>query len=231
MKIVKAEINPISKIDGDEALRIIQRCAKTCYKSYKDSDDTESAKRIVRSLIASGHHSMLENYIITMNYLSNVAAYKDLTRSRIGFSYSIESTRYANYSKDKFGNEIKFLDPVEIPNKSSAEYFDWMKAMQSAEDYYLSLASKGATPDVLSLVLPHSTAAEFNITGNLRAWRNIFELRALEATGHVRPCIFEIMSPTLELFHDKIPVVFDDQYARLQELKQKKLARANQKQR
>lgn len=216
MNIVKPKITPISNIDGNEALRVIQRCAKTCYKSYKDTDDAESAKRIIRNLIASGHTSLLENYIITMNYISNIAAYKDLTRSRIGFSYSIESSRWCNYSKGKFGNQISFLDPVEIQDKRSKLYYVWVNAMEKAEENYMLMSKLGATPDQLSLALPQSTAAEFNITGNLRAWKNLFDLRVLDKTGHARPCIHEIMDPTLELFHDKIPVVFDDQYEELQ---------------
>ena len=59
MQIVNAEIRPVTEINGDEALLTIQRAAKTCYKSYKDCDDVESAKRIVSALIGSGHHSML----------------------------------------------------------------------------------------------------------------------------------------------------------------------------
>lgn len=222
MQIVKAKITPISEIDGEKALMTIQRCAKTCYKSYKDTDDIESAKRIVRNLIASGHTSLLENYIITMNYISNIAAYKDLTRSRVGFSYSIESSRWCNYSKGKFGNQIKFLDPIEIPDKHSKLYYVWINAMEKAEENYMLMSKLDATPDQLSLALPQSTAAEFNITGNLRAWKNLFDLRVLDKTGHARPCIHEIMDPTLELFHEKIPVVFDDQYEQLQELRLKK---------
>ena len=229
MQIVKSQITPISEIDGKKALMIIQRCAKTCYKSYKDSDDIESAKRIVRTLLASGHTSLLENYIITMNYLSNIAAYKDLTRSRVGFSYSIESSRWCNYSKGKFGNEIKFLDPIEIPDKNSKKYALWVKSMQDAESNYMEMSKIGALPDELSLVLPQSTAAEFNITGNLRAWRQLFDLRALDVTGHARGCIHEIMEPTLELFHDKIPVVFDDQYEKLQQKRLEKKYAEEQK--
>ena len=229
MQIVQAEYKPLSNIDGNEALLLIQRIAKTCYKSYKDSDDIESAKRIAKSLITSGHHSLLENYIITMNYVSNIAAYKDLTRSRVGFSYAIESTRWCNYSKGKYDGQIKFLDPIEIPNKNSKEYALWVKAMQQAEENYLDLAKLNAKPDQLSLILPQSTAAEFNITGNLRAWRNLFDLRVLDKTGHARDCIHEIMDPTLELFHEKIPVIFDDQYELLQENKAKKKAAELQK--
>lgn len=209
MKLIQPQITPLSSIDGKDALMAIQRCAKTCYKTYSDKDDIESAKRIVKRLIESGHDSMLENYIITMNYVSNVAAYKDLTRHRHG-SFSIESTRYCNYSKDKFDSGIKFLYPVEI-DINSPEYQLWLNTMLIVEKNYIEMAKLGAKPDQLSLLLPHSTAAEFNITANLREWRHILALRSsVAATGHARPCVKQIMDPTLKMFHDNIPVVFDD---------------------
>lgn len=216
MKIIQPEVKPITNIDGESILLTLQRVAKTCYKSYKDSDDLESAKRIVRQLIASGHHSMLEFAQITMNYVSNIAAYKDLTRQRMA-TFAVESTRYANYSKDKFGNELKFLDPIEIA-KESKEYELWLQTMKLIEDNYMKLAKMGAKPDQLSLLLPHSTAAEFNLSANLREWRHILSLRSsIAATGHARPCIAQIMDPTLKLFHEKIPVVFDDLWAKYKE--------------
>lgn len=227
MRIVNAEWKPITKINGDEALLTIQRIAKTCYKSYSDKDDVESAKKLVRALLASGHTSLLENYIITMNYISNIAAYKDLTRSRVGFSYAIESTRWCDYSKNKYNGELKFLAPVEI-DPHSPEYEMWLNSMQITERNYLDMAKYHATPDQLSLILPQSTAAEFNITGNLRAWRQLFDLRVLDKTGHARPCIHEILEPTLELFHKEIPVIFDDQYQTLVENRKKKMANKNQ---
>lgn len=213
MKIIEPQINPITPINGKDALLTIQRVAKTCYKTYKDSDDIESAKRIVKQLIDSGHHSMLEFYNITMNYVSNVAAYKDLTRHR-HTTFAIESTRYCNYSMEKYNNEIRFLKPIEI-KEGSPEYLVWKDAMVYAEKYYLEMSKLGAKPDQLSLVLPHSTAAEFNISANLREWRHILNLRAANSTGHARPCVNEIMQPTLEMFHKEIPVVFDDIYEKM----------------
>ncbi len=82
MQIVQAQIKPITDISANDALLAIQRVAKTCYKSYSDSDDIESAKRLTKALLASGHTAMFEFYNITMNYISNIAAYKDLTRHR-----------------------------------------------------------------------------------------------------------------------------------------------------
>lgn len=208
MKIVKPSITPLTNINGEEALMLIQSVSKTCYQTEKTTDDIESAKRIVRSLIASGHHSMLEFYNITMRYVSNIAAYKDLRTHRHS-TFAVESTRWCSYNKGKFDGQIKFLEPVEIP-KDSLKYQVWLNGCQQAEKNYMDMISLGAKPDEASLLLPQSTAAEFNMTANLREWRHILNLRACNATGHARPCINEIMQPTLRLFAEKIPVVFDD---------------------
>lgn len=211
MQILEPKVTPLTKIDGKEALMLIQRIAKTCYKTYKTTDDIESAKRILQALINSGHTSMLENYSITMNYLGNVAMYKDLRTHRHS-SWAVESTRWCNYSKDKHNGEIKFIKPIEI-KEGTPEYQIWLDTMKSIEDSYIKLAKMGAKPDQLSLILPHSTAAEFNVTANLREWLHILNLRSsVAATGHARPCIAQIMDPTLELFHKEIPVVFDKLY-------------------
>lgn len=217
MKIVQAQITPVTPLNGHTILKRIEEIARTCYRSEdKITDDGKSAEQIVRALVKAGHWAMLEHATISMRYLSNIAAYKDLTRHRHG-SYAIESTRYCSYNKGKFGNEIKFLDPIEVP-KDTIMYQVWLNAMEQAEKNYMTLASMGAKPDELSLVLPQSTAAEFVITANLREWNHIFNLRAV---GHSRPCVKQIMQPTLEMFHSEIPIVFDDVYKKMVEEKQK----------
>lgn len=213
MKIVKPTIQPLTNINGEEALMLIQKVAKTCYQTEKTTDDIESAKRIVRSLIASGHHSMLEFYNITMRYVSNIAAYKDLRTHRHS-TFAVESTRWCSYNKGKFDGQIKFLDPVEIA-KDSLKYQVWLNGCQQAEKNYMDMISLGAKPDEASLLLPQSTAAEFNVTANLRSWRNILALRAIGTTGQPRPCVREIMCETLKLFNEKVPVVFEDLYQKM----------------
>lgn len=217
MKIVQAQVVPITQLNGQAILKRIEEIARTCYRSEdKITADGESAKKIVRALSQAGHGAMLEHATISMRYVSNIAAYKDLTRHRHG-SYAIESTRWCNYNKGKFGSEIKFLDPIEIP-KDSLKYQVWLNSMEQAEQNYMTLANMGAKPDELSLVLPQSTAAEFVITANLREWNHIFGLRAV---GHSRPCVQQIMQPTLEMFHKEIPIVFDDVYNKMVAEKQK----------
>lgn len=217
MKIVQAQVIPITPLNGQAILKRIEEIARTCYRSEdKITADGKSAEQIVKALVKAGHWAMLEHATISMRYVSNIAAYKDLTRQRMA-SYAVESTRWCSYNKGKFGSEIKFLDPIEIP-KDTIKYQVWLNAMQQAEKNYMDLASMGAKPDELSLVLPQSTAAEFVITANLREWAHIFGLRAV---GHSRPCVREIMIPTLQLFARKIPIVFDDVYNKMVAEKQK----------
>ena len=218
MKIVQAQVTPVTPLNGQAILKRIEEIARTCYRSEdKITADGESAKKIVRTLSQAGHGAMLEHATISMRYVSNIAAYKDLTRHRAGTSYAVESTRFCSYDKGKFGSEIKFLDPIEIP-KDTIKYQVWINAMEQAEDNYMTMARLGARPDELSLILPQSTAAEFVITANIRAWNNIFNLRAV---GHSRPCVQQIMQPTLELFHREIPIVFDDVYNKMIKEKQR----------
>ena len=140
-----------------------------------------------------------------------------------------ESTRWANYSKGKFGAELKFLDPVEFP-KDSAEYAKWAQCMKMIEESYMEMAKMGAKPDQLSLLLPQSTKAEANIITNLVEWRHILSLRSsIAKTGHARPSIVELMDQTLEIFHEKIPVVFDDLYEQLQQKRLEKRYAEEQK--
>ena len=217
MKIVQAQVTPITPLNGQAILKRIEEIARTCYRSEdKITADGKSAEQIVKALVNAGHWAMLEHATISMRYVSNIAAYKDLTRQRMA-SYAVESTRWCSYNKGKFGSEIKFLDPIEIP-KDTIKYQVWLNAMQQAEKNYMDLASMGAKPDELSLVLPQSTAAEFVITANLREWAHIFGLRAV---GHSRPCVREIMIPSLEIFHKEIPIVFDDVYSKMVAEKQK----------
>lgn len=213
MKIIQASWEPITNLDVQDAVAQIQQVSRTCYKTNRPDQDYNSGVDIAQRLLKSGHHSMFEFYIITMRYVSNIASYKDLTRHRHA-TFAVESSRFCNYSKGKFGNEIKFLDPIEIP-KGTLRYKIWLNGCKQAEKNYLDMCSAGASIDEASLMLPQSTAAEFCMSANIREWRHILSLRALGTTGKPRPCVVEIMKPTLELFAKKMPVFFNDLYEKL----------------
>lgn len=119
MKIIKPSVEVLTPIDGDKVLKHIEKCGRTCYQSYeKETKDAESAKRMVKMLIQSGHESVLEHFSITVKFKSDIGVYKDITRHRAGTAYSIESTRFcvAGNTKLRFNNPHKHFTIEELYN-------------------------------------------------------------------------------------------------------------------
>lgn len=115
------------------------------------------------------------------------------------------STRYCNYSKDKFGKEITVIDIAEHMNNE--QYSIWLEAMKKAESAYFDLISSGCTPQIARSVLPNSLKTEITVTFNIREWRHFFGLRTSN-TAH--PQMRELTIPLLRDMQKKIPLVFDE---------------------
>ena len=207
MKIINAGFQILTNINGIEMLKAIEYIARTCYKSENMITDL-SAVKMVESLINRGHEAMLEHQSISVKFIVDRGVSHELVRHRMA-SYAQESTRYCNYSKDKFGNELTFISPC-FWSKSSREYEEWYAAMNSAEDIYFELIDWGVTPEQARTVLPNSIKTEIVMTANLREWRHFFKLRAIGTTGKPHPQMLEVTVPLLAEFKALIPVVFDD---------------------
>ena len=202
MKIVNPYIE-VEKIDGIDIMKKIEKASRTCYRS-EGSITEDSYKKLLKNCITRGHESVLEHEKITVRMYADIGVYKDLTRHRIA-SFSIESTRYCNYGKDKFDNEIKFIKPCNI-EKGTKLYEKWENACQDIEKNYLQMAELGATPDQMRMILPHSTASEIVMTANIREWKHILSLRT---TNHVHPSVRQIMIPLLIYFQKEMPEIFE----------------------
>mgnify|MGYP005772695363 CR=1 FL=1 len=202
MRIVEPTIT-VEKFDGKKIMKRIERACRTCYRSEgKITED--SYKKLLKNCITRGHESVLEHEKITVRIYSDVGSYKDLTRHRFA-SFSVESTRYCSYDKDKYGNEIAFMNPVYIEDKET--YETWKNAMQEIEKAYIKMKELGATTDMCRELLPHSTAAEYTMTANIREWKHILSLRT---NNHVHPSIRQVLIPLLKLFKQEMPEIFDD---------------------
>ena len=117
MKIIEPYIELEDKIDGQAMLKKIERIGRVCYKSESNITD-DSAERFIKSIIARGHESVLEHVSISVRVICDRGVSHEIVRHRVA-SYSQESTRYNNYSKDKYGNELTFIKPCWF--KSSIE--------------------------------------------------------------------------------------------------------------
>lgn len=204
MQIIDARYEILDKIDGMEVLKKIERVARTCYKS-EDYIKEGSAERLVKSLIDRGHEAMLEHYSFSIKFICDRGVSHELVRHRMA-SFAQESTRYCNYSKDKFGNELTFIKPC-FWDEDSEMFNDWKKVISYAEFKYLNLIKVGATPQEARSVLPNSIKTEVVMTTNLREWRHFLKLRTVQAA---HPQMRELTISLLKELKEKIPVIFDD---------------------
>lgn len=204
MRIIEPYIEVIDRIDGLEILKKIERIGRVCYKSESLISD-DSSKEFVRKLIECGHESVIEHEKITVRVVCDRGVSHEIVRHRLA-SYSQESTRYCNYTRERFGEEITVIKPV-FWDESSAEYEIWHRAMLEAEKAYFALISKGAKPQEARSVLPNSLKTEIVITMNLREWRHFFKLRISEAA---HPQMREVASMVFIKLKELIPAVFDD---------------------
>lgn len=220
MNRVKANfeiLTPISEGGVDE-LKHIERIGRVCYKSEGNiTEDGESAKKFVKMLINRGHEAMIEHSALSVKFTVDRGVSHEIVRHRIA-SFAQESTRYVNYSLDKFGNKINVIDikdGISLDNKmknmdvSTIELViqEWLLAMEDAEKHYMKMMNLGATPQIARSVLPNSTKTEITITANYREWRNFFKLR-VPTTAH--PQMREVTIPLLRELKIKLPIIFDD---------------------
>lgn len=137
----------------------------------------------------------------------------DEFRTHVGLSHLAESTRYCNYSKDKFGNEITFIKPCwcNIPEgdygtpdyipdrlpRIGATESGLIDAFQYAEYYYFFLLSEGWTPQQARSVLPLSIKSELISCGFKDSWENFFYRRD---APDAHPMAQEIAKPMHQKF-------------------------------
>lgn len=206
MKIIEPSFEILTPITGNE-LKLIEAAGRTCYKSENNITD-ESSKKFVAGLIKRGHEAMLEHSFLSIRFICDRGVSHELVRHRLA-SFAQESTRYCNYNKDKFGNELTFIKPLFF-DPNTYDYRMWENAMEQAEYRYMQLIQNGRTPQEARSVLPNSVKTEVVMSTNYREWRHFFKLRAARATGPAHPQMEELTRPLLEELKKLIPVVFDD---------------------
>lgn len=208
MKIIKPSFTVLYMADGAEILRLTEICARNCYQS-EPTGDTEG---FIRRIIKSGHESVLEHSSATVRIICDRGVMAEITRHR-HHSFSIKSTRYCNYSKEKFGGEITVIHPY-FWEEGSKPFLEWNRAMMACERAYLNLIDGGASPEEARSVLPNSLETNIICTANMRSWRHWFKLRCSKKS---HPQMRQVALPILAEFHRRLPVVFEDIYSKYEE--------------
>ena len=204
MKIIEPSVEILTDLDGIQILKHIEKVGRVCYKS-EDKITEDSSKNFVSMIIKSGHEAVIEHFNITVKFVTDRGISHEIVRHRIA-SYAQESTRYCNYSKDKFGNELTFIKPTDL-NESNDAYLVWRVACENSETDYLKIIENGIKAQTARSVLPTCVKTEIVMTTNLREWRHFLKLRTSKAA---HPDMRYLASILLKQFQESIPIVFDD---------------------
>lgn len=165
---------------------------------------------------------------ITVHFVCDRGVSHEFVRHRV-MSFAQESTRYCNYSKDKFGNELTFIIPnwLDIPegNYEIPAFWDnetckimskyagdestyaniqtFLSGIGLSEQQYLSLIDGGWKPQQARAVLPNSLKTELVVTGFVSDWNHFFDLRARGTTGAPHPQAKELAEPLMKEFIER----------------------------
>ena len=183
-------------------LLAIERAGRTCYKS-EDKTTDDSAEKFCKMVYQKGHESVIEHAAASVRIICDRGVSHEIVRHRIA-SYSQESTRYCNYSKDKFGNEIAVIEP---PDLTDAQRTMWVVGVTNAESAYFSMIENGSTPQIARSVLPNSLKTELVMTTNFREWKHFLKLR-MDPAAH--PQMREVAKMVKDVLAKECPYFFAD---------------------
>jgi len=202
MKFIEQSYEFITPLDRDAILKRVEECGRVCYKS-EDKITPDSASKFVRLLVERGHEAMIEHVSFTVKFITDRGISHEIVRHRIA-SFAQSSTRYCNFAKDKFGNELTFITPVET---TFGDMYAIRQSCMKAEECYMSMISNGTKPEIARSVLPNCLKTEIVMTANLREWRHFLKLRTAP-TAH--PQIRALTLPLLAELKDVLPEIFGD---------------------
>lgn len=183
---VGGDMHPIYNKDIDGFSSIIERAAKTCYKSKLSSTEDNKNKFVDKIINVNHHESVSEHASATFSLITSRDVMAEITRHRLA-SFSIESQRYVNYEK----SGLKVIPPQRIDRnilKSMVEdnpfepgnnfdVYTWYNHIQAVELNYIDLLEQGWKPEEARSILPNCVATEIVMTANVREWRHILQLR------------------------------------------------------
>lgn len=214
-----------------------QQYFKYCSNPYSVANSTgEAEKGTWNGFVTTNYRVLVENgwlddleYIcnpgkehekrITVRFVCDRGVSHEFVRHRV-FSFAQESTRYCNYSKDKFGKECTFIIPswlglskgsytYDYPSgftkdgnkwNSEIEFNPFLLSLARSEATYLELIEQGWTPQQARAVLPNSLKTELVMTGFASDWEHFFELRD---AGSAHPQARELAHPLHEEFKNR----------------------------
>lgn len=216
MRTIYASVELVSQQEAEDLYRVIEVVGRTCYQSESVEGDTP--EKFIQRTMNRGHLSVVEHGAITVKIICDRGVTHELVRHRLA-SMSQESSRYCNYSSDKFENQVTYicLEPGMMLDSKTAVLPDlqqklilqeWEEACQDAERHYMRMLELGASPQIARSVLNTSTKSTIIITMNPRNWMHFINLRYWGTTGAPHPQMIEVSVKIHKLLSEKYPALF-----------------------
>ncbi len=163
---------------ADDALRVIEDVGRTCYR-MEEKQTSESFDRFLRShVMESRHIKMMRFSQIIVEFVTDRGVSHEAYTHGATHVGLMESQRYCNYAKDRFGNSVGFIKPRGL---DSGQSLWWDSTMKLAEQQYFLGLDIGLKAQIAADALPRATATKFNFTSNLQGWRHMLLTRSTDA--------------------------------------------------
>lgn len=151
------------------------------------------------------HGSPKEHGYLTVEFVTNRGVSHELVRHRHA-GYSQQSTRYCNYTKDRFNNQLTFIQDSAV--MAAQEYYDiWIEGLRRTEEEYFNRIKGGQKPEEARGCLPNDLKTEIQVSANLREWHDIFRLRCAPSAHYQ---MRELIIPLAREMKKQLPCLFDD---------------------
>ena len=186
---------PVSDISNPIIYKYILNSYSKIFIDFTNSYITTNYRVLIENNWLDDLKYISEPYLFhtkrtTVKFICDRGVSHEFVRHRV-FSFAQESTRYCNYTKDKFNNELTFIIPCWIKDLKEGSYYayceyhhaetdackEWFAACMNVEHIYTELIEKGWKPQEARAVLPNSLKTELIMTGFDSDWRHFFELR------------------------------------------------------
>jgi thymidylate synthase (FAD) len=159
--------------------------------------------------VAREHHAQVDLYLCeptefhekryTFKFITDIGVCRELLRHR-KFSFINESTRYCNYTKDKFDNGITFIMPSWYleAKYDSMKLNEFDKYLKQTDEFYKYYIECGMQPQEARQILPLATKTELVMTGFASDWKYLFDTRLFGTTGKPHPDMILLMQKAKE---------------------------------
>lgn len=238
MKIIKPSFEFINVGSNNEVLRLIETSGRNCYLSEPKGDPGA----FVRKIIDAKHMALLEFSDITMKIVCDRGIMAELTRHRLA-SFAITSTRYVNYAKDKFGNQITVVlppwyeDHIPVGEYKFDEYSgcylmtdfpytvpflnDKKECKENAMDWFdaMCCAEEYYNNMIKNGASPQEARSVLpnSLATTIIMKTNLREMKTilnLRCSKAAHPQMRQLMIPILESLYNHFPIIFEQEYTR-----------------